>query len=268
MLDSIKKHPFSSSATVYFFILVLWWLKINLFSHDITAEHYFFNLSYIVFNLLGGIGGLIIAHEKWGGFSSHIGKGLAFLSFGLLGQGFGLIIWTFYNLVLQVGVPYPSLADIGYFSLIPFYALAMLNFAQASGAKFALQKLSGQLKIIIIPLIILILCYAFFLRNIGLDLTNPLKTFLDFAYPFGEAITVSLGLITFTLSRGLLGGSMKRRVEYIIIALVFQFITEFTFLYTAAQGLYFNASFVDLMYATSYFLMTLAILSFRFIEDQ
>ncbi|MBI2008162.1 hypothetical protein HYS82_00720 [Candidatus Amesbacteria bacterium] len=60
---------------------------------------------------------------------------------------------------------------------------------------------------------------------------------------------------------------MKSRVVFIIFALAVQYITEFTFLYTSGQGTYYNASFVDLMYATAYFLMTLGIFSFSKIEE-
>ncbi len=266
-LRFLSRHPLAKIAILYFFILLGWWLKIFLSHHEVGLENYAFNLSYIVFNLLGGLGGLWIAHNKWGGFKSVIGKGISFLGLGLLGQGFGLLIWTYYNLVLKVEIPYPSLADIGYFSLIPFYAFAMINFAKACGAKFALRGLVGKLQVIFIPLVMLGLAYALFLKDVGFDPTNLVKTFLDFGYPAGEALSVSLGLLTFTLSQGLLGGKMKSRIVYIIFALSFQFLTEFTFLYTSGKGVYYNASFVDLMYAGSYFLMTLGLLSFNHLED-
>lgn len=260
------RHPFAKIASVYFLLLFLWWLKIYGGGQEVGSENYLFNLSYFFFNLGGGLGGLFIAQRKWGGFSSAVGRGLSFLSLGLLGQGFGLLIWTYYNLVLKVEVPYPSLADIGYFSLIPFYSIAMFNFAKASGAKFALRTLSGRLQVILIPLVMLFVSYTLFLKDVGVDFANPLKTFLDFGYPLGEAFSVSLGLLTFSLSRGLLGGKMKSRILFVIVALVFQYITEFTFLYTAGLELYYNASFVDLMYATAYFLMTLGLLSFARID--
>ena len=60
---------------------------------------------------------------------------------------------------------------------------------------------------------------------------------------------------------------MKSRIVFIIVALTFQYLTEFTFLYTSGKGIYYNASYVDLMYAGSYFLMTLGLLSFNYLED-
>ncbi|MBI2008161.1 hypothetical protein HYS82_00715 [Candidatus Amesbacteria bacterium] len=155
-LKFLFRHSLAKLACLYFGFILLWWLKIRFTGKEIDVENYLFNFSYIVFNLLGGIGALIIAHRKWGGFKSAIGKGISFLGLGLLGQGFGLLIWTYYNLVLQVEIPYPSLADIGYFALIPFYTLAMVNFAKASGVKFALRTLRGKLLVVLIPLVLFV----------------------------------------------------------------------------------------------------------------
>mgnify|MGYP001590454522 CR=1 FL=1 len=250
----------------YYVLIVIWWLKIFFGGQEVGLENYAFNFSYIFFNITGGVSGLLIAKQKWGGFSSSIGRGLSYLGLGLLGQGFGLTVWTIYNLVLKVEIPYPSLADIGYFALIPFYTIAMYNFAHASGAKFALRSLRGKLLAFVVPFVVLMLSYAFFIRDVGLDLNDWVRSFFDIAYPAGEAISVSLGLLTYLLSRNLLGGRMKKYIEFVIFALAFQYITEFTFLYTSGLGTYYNAGFVDLMYATSYFLMTVGLLRFRKID--
>jgi len=266
-LSFLFKHKLAKIVTLYFIAIFVWWIKIFRFGEESGTENYLFNFSYIFFNITGGFSGIYIAKAKWGGFQSSIGRALSFLGLGLLGQGFGLLIWTYYNLFLQVEIPYPSLADIGYFSLIPFYTIAMIKFAQASGAKFALKTLFGQIQVILIPAAMLGLSYLLFLKEVGFDGENLIKLLLDIGYPAGEALSVSLGLLTYSLSRKLLGGMMKSRILFIIIALTFQYITEFLFLFTSGKGLYYNASLVDLMYATSYFLMTLGLLSFDHIEE-
>lgn len=266
-LSFLFRSKISGVVTFFYFFLLVWWLKIYLLGGEVGLENYLFNLSYIFFNVVGGFFGLKIAREKWGGFKSILGRSISFLSLGLLGQGFGLIIWTYYNLIVKVEIPYPSLADIGYFSLIPFYSLAMVNFAMASGVKFGLKTLIGKFQVVAVPAVMFLLSYILFLKNVGIDLSDPVKTFLDIGYPAGEALSVSLGLLTFSLSRQLLGGRMKKRVLFIIFALVIQYVTEFTFLYTSGIGVYYNASFVDLMYATSYFVMTLGLLSMERFDD-
>lgn len=260
----LLRRPLARVCVGFFLFLFVWWVKIFLYGNEVGIENYLFNLSYIFFNIAGGVSGLVIARKKWGGFKSAIGLCLSFLGMGLVGQGFGLLVWTYYNLVIHIEVPYPSLADIGYFSLIPFYTLAMIHLARASGAKFGLKSYSGRLQAILVPMGMLGVSYMLFIRNVGFDVTQLLKTFLDVSYPFGEAISVSLGLLILSLSSKYLGGKMRKRIVFIIIALTMQYLTEFIFLYSSGLGIYYNAGFVDLMYASSYFLMTLAILSFDF----
>ena len=103
-------------------------------------------------------------------------------------------------------------------------------------------------------------------RNIGFDIKNPIKTFFDFGYPLGEIIPVSIALFTLSLSRKLLGGKMKSRIIYLAFAFFFQFITEYAFLFTAGNNTYYNGGFNDLLYATSYTIMTLGLISFRSYE--
>lgn len=204
--------------------------------------------------LIGGIIGLYFS-RAWGGWSSVMGKGLIFLALGLFGEAFGQLTWTFYNAVIQVEVPYPSIADIGYLSIIPFYALAMYNFAKASGAKLSLSAYLGKLQVILIPLLMLIISYFLFLRDYEIDWSAPMRLFLDFGYPMGEAITISIAILTFTLSRNFLGGAMRSRIRYIIFAFIIQYVTDYTFLYRVSRELYINGGVVDLMYPTSFIIM-------------
>lgn len=263
MLAAIFKSKFSYWILFLYFFILGWWIKIQLSGVTGTDEAYLFNWSYGLIGLSATIYGLIVAFSKWGGWESIIGKGLIFLSFGLFGQWFGLQIWTYYNILAKVEVPYPSLADIGYFALIPFYTLAALMFAIAAGAKFSLRTSGGKLYALLIPLIALAIVYWLFLKDIGFNGSDPIKTFLDFGYPLGEILPVSIALFTLTLSKSLLGGTMKSRILFLVGAFFFQFLTEYLFLYAAGVGTYVNGGWNDLLYATSYTIMALGIVSFR-----
>ena len=91
---------------------------------------------------------------------------------------------------------------------------------------------------------------------------QPLKTFLDFGYPGFEAIAISIGILTYSLSRKLLGGIMRPKIFFLVFALVAQYITDYTFLYQVGVGTYYNGGVVDLMYATSFAIMALGVISF------
>ncbi|CAN5179861.1 hypothetical protein BH11PAT1_BH11PAT1_5480 [soil metagenome] len=262
MDSAIFKNKLTYLLLGYYILLVIWWMKIFFTGEKETGENFFYGFAYAIIALIGGVNGLWIS-RRWGGFKSQIGKGISFLSLGLLGICFGQFVWSYYNFVLHVEVPYPSLADVGYFSIIPFYSLGMYYFAMASGAKSSLQKLQGKLITLLIPLVLLIITYLILLKNVTPDFSNPIKLFLDYGSPFGEAIAISIGILAFLLSRNTLGGSMRSRILFVIFALIFEFATGMTFLFQAGTGQYYNAGPVDLMWTTSFTIMSLGLIAFR-----
>ncbi|MBI4137620.1 hypothetical protein HY469_06170, partial [Candidatus Roizmanbacteria bacterium] len=246
-------------------IVVVWWLKLQQGSFS-EIEPYIFNWFYGLIALVAAIKGIRVATRKWGGWNSVIGRGLILLSVGLISQWFGLQIWTYYNLIAQVEVPYPSLADVGYFGLVPAYTYAAFLFAKASGAQFSLKTTLGRLLAIVIPLVTLLISYVVFLKDVGVDLSYPIRTFFDIAYPLGEILPVSIALFTLTLSRNLLGGKMRTKILYLVGAFFFQFITEYMFLYAVGTEVYVNGGINDLMYATSYTVMAFGLIAFNAYE--
>lgn len=263
MFSTLIKSRFTYWILLLYVIVLGWWVYLRLSNLTGTSDAYIFNWFYGLIALSGAVYGIVIALQKWGGWGSIIGRGLILLSLGLLGQWFGLQVWTYYNAIAQVEVPYPSLADVGYFALIPAYAVGAWMFAQAAGAKFSLKTSGGKTQALFIPLIALTVSYVLFLRNIGFEFTSPIRMFLDVGYPLGEIIPVSIALFTLTLSRSLLGGTMRNRILYLVGAFFFQFLTEYAFLYTAGAETYINGGWNDLMYATSYAIMGLGLVSFR-----
>lgn len=268
MIKILFKNKLTWVIVGYYLLIVVWWLKIYLSGQTEGDENYWFNVAYGLIALIGAAYGIFMSYKKWGGHRSVIGKGVLFLSLGLLGEWFGNAVWGYANIIQRQPVPYPGLADAGFFAIIPFYAAAMICFAYAAKAKASLGETRGKIEAIVIPVIMVIISWVLFLKSIPLDFSNPLKMFLDFGYPGLEAVAVAIAILTFSLSRKFLGGKMRPRIFFVIIAFLAQYITDYSFLYTAGIGTYYNASFVDLFYATSLTLMALAITSFYSIEDE
>lgn len=261
MGKTIFKHHLTIPLLLLYVFIVIWWLRINFAVHN-SSEVYLFGTLYSLIALIGAGEGFRVA-RKWGGWSSALGKSMSFFSLGLFGLWFGQFVWSYYNVIAKVEVPYPSIADLGFASIIPFYAVGVIYLGQATGTKFVRRSTEGVISIIVIPLVILSIVYFVFLKNFAIDMQAPLRSFLDFFYPFGEGITISLAAIVFLLSYNILGGKMRKRILYVLFALVFHFITEYTFLYRAAHELYYNGGIVDLMYATSFFIMSIGLISFN-----
>jgi hypothetical protein len=223
--------------------------------------HNLFGATYPITALIGGVYGLFIS-KKWGGYKSYMGRGIIFLSLGLLGECFGQIVWSYYNIIAKIDIPYPSLADIGYFSIIPLYILGMISLAKASGVSFSLKTVKGKFILVIIPAIMLTLSYFLYLKDLKIDVTQPIKTFLDYGYPIGEALTISIALLVYSLSLNVLGGKMKGKILFIILAFIIQYVTDSTFLYTVSVNTYYNGGPVDMMYATSFLAMAFGLIAF------
>lgn len=265
MFSVILKKRLTYVLLAFYVVLVIWWFRIFILGLRETNDNYWFGFFYPFIALAGGINGLLLS-KKWGGYKSYVGRGIIFLSLGLLGEWFGQMVWSYHNIVTHIEVPYPSIADIGYFSIIPLYAFGIFCLARATGANLTLKTFKGKLIAIILPLIMVSISYFLFLKNLTPDFSEPLRTFLDFGYPLGEAITISIALLVYGLSRGVLGGKMKSRVLYLIIAFVVQYITDYTFLYKAAAGTYYNGGVVDLMYTTSFVVMALGLIAWSSYE--
>ncbi|MEO8580961.1 MAG: hypothetical protein ABI425_00095 [Patescibacteria group bacterium] len=265
MLQNLKKEFTAKVALLIFLFFTAFWLTLFLFEKD-SIWHAAFGSSYGVLAAFGGFIGLSIA-QRWGGFKSIMGKSVLFFSFGLLLQTFGQIAYTLYIYVLKIELPYPSIGDIGYFGSIPCYVYGVFLLAKASGVRLSIQRLRGQLLFLILPGVLLLLSYFMFLQGYVFDWSNPLAIFLDFGYPFGQAIYVSLAFLTYLLSRNILGGIMRNKILFLLFALVIQYLSDFSFLYLVDKGWWFVGGVNDYIYLVAYFLMTLALIQLKTVSD-
>lgn len=261
IFDLDKKIKFSQKLAIGFFVvLFLSWIILQFFyKGELSNYNLFWAASYQIIALVGGIIGLIVS-EYWGGTKSLIGKSITFFSIGLLFQVFGQSVFSFYNIVIKVDIPYPSIADIGFLGSTISYIIAALFLGKVVDIHSSLRGIKSFLLTILITLPILVVTYYLFLTGYVFDWSQPLKVALDFGYPVGDAIYVSLGLVALILSVKYLGGIMKWPIFVILMALIFQYVADFNFLYQAYQGTWINGGYGDLLYMCSYFITTLSIL--------
>jgi hypothetical protein len=262
MYQFMRKDWRAQLSLFIFLVLSGWWTYNNYVvgNHNVQYDSFFdFGEVYGYLAVCGGIWGLIIS-KRWGGIRSVMGKAIIMFSLGLFAQEFGQLSYAFYNDIYKTPGPYPSMGDIGFFGSIPLYIYGILLLAKASGVKIKLQSYRRKIQAIFIPIIMLVIGYILFLQGYKFDWSDPIKVFLDFGYPLGQAIYVSIALLTYFLSKGILGGVMKNRILFIVFALVIQFLSDYIFLYQSSRGLYQVGGINDYMYLVAYFVMTLALL--------
>jgi hypothetical protein len=256
------KNKLQVIVTLIFLGFVAWWAS---FQHVVTDQGLsvqWFGGTYGLMALIGSIIGFITA-RKWGGFKTVLGRALIFFSLGLLAQEAGQLIYTYYIYGAKIQIPYPSWGDVAYFGSVLLYITAALYLGKAAGVRFSLKSTKYKLIAIAVPVVLLLASYWIFLHNHQYDTSKPLTVFLDFGYPMGQAIYISVAITAYLLSRKMLGGVMKRGILMIILALFIQYIADFTFIYQSSRGTYLSGKYDDLIYLVSYFALTMALLQMR-----
>ena len=255
-----KNQAWNLFFILSFILVTCIWLLLNQ-----REKEYIGNL-YVGIAFIGATVGLKIAVSL--GFNkSYIGKSILYFSLGLFAQVFGQIVYAYYILVKQVQIPYPSLGDIGYFGTIPLYTAGVIYLAKALGVKLIMKSYSQAISSIILPTLMLLVSYVNLLMNYQTSHTALLTMLLDFGYPLGQSVHISVAILILSLSKGVFG-EMKNKIRFIILALIAQYISDYTFIYQANEGIWITGGINDYMYFISYTLMSLSILQFATIQSK
>lgn len=261
------KNKLQILVTVIFLAYVGWWASFqsSVDQQGISVQR--FGATYGLIALIGaGIG--ILTARKWGGFKTVMGRALMFYALGLLAQAAGQLIYTYYIYGAKIQIPYPSWGDLAYFGSVLLYIYATIMLCKAVGVRFSLQRKLYKLTTLVVFVVLLGLSYWVFLNHHQYDTSHPLTVFLDFGYPMGQAIYVSLAITAFLLSRKMLGGIMRAGILIVILALFIQYIADFTFLYQSSRGTWIQGKWDDLTYLTAYFAMATAMIKFSLTYKQ
>jgi hypothetical protein len=179
----------------------------------------------------------------------------ALLAASSFAWGAGEAVWCYYALVENVPVPFPSLADVGFLTAVPFAVAALLLFP--SGERRAADRVQGLLDGAIIATSLLFASWA--------TIPGPLyrshqggvfKQVISLAYPTSDVIMVSLVIIllarTKRRGRASLGLVMAGVVAFAISDSAFAYLTE--------VNSYSGGSFLDTGWVAGYLLMGLGAL--------
>lgn len=258
---SLLKNKLHVFVTLIFLGYVGWW---GSFQHVVENQGkavQWFGGTYGGIALIGAVIGFIAA-SKWGGFKTVLGRALMFFSLGLLAQEAGQLILTYYIYGSKIQIPYPSWGDVAYLGSTLSYLTGAFFLTKAVGVKFSLKKMKYKIVAFIIPASILAISFVVFMYHHQYDLHRPVTVFLDSAYPIGDAIYISLGILAYLLSIRMLGGIMRICILIVIAGLTLQYIADFTFLYQSSRGTYLAGKYDDLLYLIAYFVTATAMIKF------
>lgn len=251
----------------YYVLIVIWWLLFYILQIKETTANYLYQFAFGLIPIAGGIMGIKKSHQ-WGSLRSHIGAALFYISTGLIAWGIGQMFWSiYYNLILAVEIPYPSLADVGYILAVPLWVMGMVHLSKATGVKFSLKKMEGKIMMLLIPVIFVIFSYYLLVTlargGVISDLTGGYaKIFFDFAYPLGDVVILTMAAIIYGLSFNYLGGRYKASIITVLLGFIVMYIVDFSFSYVTTAGTYFNGHWVDVLFPTALMLMAIGVNNF------
>lgn len=246
----------------FYFVLVIWWILLMVSGLKDATINYAYAFAYGLVPLFGGIFGIMEA-KKWGLLRSALGKALLLLSLGLITWSFGEVIWSYYNLIVNIEVPYPSWADASFILSFPLWTLGIIYLSRATGAKYGLRKIHGKLMLLTIPFFAILSSYYLLVtvaRQGSFEIAGgPLKIFFDIAYPVWDVIILTLALLIYGLSFKFLGGRFKLAVIIILFGFIVNYFADFSFSYTTTVESFFNGNWVDLLFTTAMFILSFGI---------
>ena len=250
----------------FFVILFIFWYTLYCLEIKEGFYNYFFSFLFGLIPFFAGIIAMFRA-RFWGGLKSAVGKAVFFIGLGIFLWGCGEAIWSYYNFFLGIPAPYPSMADWGFAPSIFFYGLGTFYLSKATGAKFGLRNKYAKFFVTLAPILIIVLSYYLLVvvARGGVLIPEgetPLKILLDIAYPLGDFIALTLGIIISGLSFKYLGGKYTLDIYAILLGLGVMFVADTIFSYTTTTGTYYNANFGDLILALGTFLLSFGILGF------
>ncbi len=234
-----------------FFVGMVLWSGILFFTGQRSTEwNYLYNAGYSL--LFFSVGIISLFGVKLHGLSSAVGKELLSIALAMFGFSLGLFVWCYYNVIVKIGTPYPSIADFFFVLYIPFLGYGILNLLRVFGMLYSTRILMETIIIFGVSSILI-----FFVGNPP-DLSNELPLLeksLNIFYLLGDAFLISLGYMLIRLTRGRIHGSFF----FLVGALFAMAAADLTFAYRTGTEVYWNGDISDLLFVLSGFLFGLGV---------
>lgn len=182
------------------------------------------------------------------------------LSLAAVSWGIAFLVWTWYNLVLAVDVPYPSFADLFFLLSYPLLGVALWLLHESYGSLTSPRVLRESALIVAVSAIVI---FVFLNRP---DLSPDLglsKNLLNIAYSLGDVLLVAIALIELRS-----GQARKHKGLYLLAGfLLLQAAGDFTFAYLNNSERYWNGDIADLLFGSSALVLALTLAQNNILRD-
>jgi hypothetical protein len=159
------------------------------------------------------------------------------------------LIWGYYALILNVAVPEPSWADIGYLGAIPLAVAALIAHPATHGSGTRTRTARRVFEGLLVATSLLFLSWTLVLGPLWR--TTDLSTLggiVSIAYPFGDVVIVFFVLLAI---RGMSGGD-RLPLWCLLGGLMAMAVSDSTFTYLADSSSYSSPGLVDTGWVVAY----------------
>ena len=163
------------------------------------------------------------------------------------------IIWGYYALILDVAVPVPSWADVGYLSAIPLAVAALVVHPATRGS--GARKTRSVFDSLVLATALLFLSWTLVLGPLwrSTDL-GTWSGIVAVAYPFGDVVIVFFIVLAI---RGMTSGD-RLSLWCLLAALLAMALSDSTFTYLTASSSYTSPGLIDTGWVVAYLGIALA----------
>jgi len=191
--------------------------------------------------------------KYWGNLGDRFSKIWIGFSSGMVCWFLGELGWAIYTLILNVEIPYPSIADvvwlIGY---IPLFIALFLYVRTFRSATSKLMRIATDIGLFTGSFTL----FVFFAAQI---LVAPVEEgiitlIFDLAYPALDLALLSLSILALLIFAK---GKIARAWFFINGAILMTIVGDMLFSYTTLQGTYYNGHFLELFFHWGYILFAL-----------
>ncbi len=250
-------------------LLSLGWLAFAITDTKNQPVNYWWQSLLAATALLGGCFGLATSRH-WSWLRSDVGKGVFFLSAGILSWGVGQILWT-YALLHGTSTQVPlnsNLAplDIIYLFMLPLIIYGMSKLSTVTGAKFVFSKTSAKLLVAMWSLIMIAVTVTV-IAHTGSGISSFFSnvSFWRGLYvlelPVLDAINLVIAVAIVGLSWRLIGGRFRLPILAVAMGFVLLFLSDFAYSYYDIRGQYFNGHWSDLLYVATITVFSIGVCS-------
>jgi hypothetical protein len=208
----------------------------------------------VIFSLTSGSVAILafLAIRHWG-FRGKFGLVHAGLFVGFFLWFLGDATWTIYETVLQVSIPYPSIADVFYLGAYIPIAVGIVQFVWTFRSALTRQRAFIALGV---GLLFVGLTYAFLIGPLLMSAEGFLSKSFDVGYPVLDSMLVVLAVFMLFIFRG---GKMAHAWVWISLGLLLSSLADISFSLGTLQGWYYSGHPMELIQFSGYICFALGL---------